>query len=81
AKEEFDVALKLSGDEFLTTKLFYATFYLTAIGDKEGFEKVLNEIIDMDIEKYPDTRLLNIVSKSQAEKMIEKVDEMFINLE
>jgi len=35
----------------------------------------------MDIEKYPDTRLLNIVSKSQAEKMIEKVDEMFINLE
>jgi len=81
AKEEFDIALKLSGEEFLTTKLFYATFYLTAIGDKEEFEKILNEIIDMDIEKYPDTRLLNIVSRNQALVLIEKADEIFIDLE
>ncbi len=78
AKEEFDKALKISGEEFLTTKLFYAIFYLKAINDKENLIKTLNEIINVDIEKYPDTRLLNLVTQNQAKEILENIDN-FIN--
>ena len=81
AKEEFDIALKLSGDKLLTTKLLYATFYLKAIGDKKEFERILNEIIDCDIEKYPETRLLNVITRNQAEIVLEKIDEMFFSFD
>jgi hypothetical protein len=79
AKEEFDIALKLSGDKFLTTKLFYADFYLKPKNDKKGYEKILKEIINTDPDKYPEMRLINIVSQKQAKEMLAKIDEVFFD--
>ncbi len=77
AKSEFDIALKLSGDKLLMTKLFYANFYLKPKNDKAAFEEIINEIIESDIDKYPETRLLNMVSKREAAALKERIDEFF----
>ncbi|OHD13350.1 MAG: hypothetical protein A2086_14650 [Spirochaetes bacterium GWD1_27_9] len=79
AKEEFDIALKLSGDKFLATKLFYANFYLKPKNDKKEFERVVREVIDFDLEQYPSLRLINTVAKKQAEEMLANINEMFFD--
>ena len=80
AKKEFDIALKLSGDKLLITKLFYANFYLKPKNDKAGFEQIINEILETDIDKYPETRLLNMVSKREALDLKNRIDELFFDL-
>ena len=80
AKKEFDIALKLSGDKLLITKLFYANFYLKPKNDKAGFEQIINEILETDIDKYPETRLLNMVSKREALDLKNRINELFFDL-
>ncbi|HOJ64563.1 MAG TPA: TRAP transporter TatT component family protein [Spirochaetota bacterium] len=74
AKEEFDIALSLSKEDFLTTRFFYAIFYLKTVKDRDNFVKILEEIIAVDIDKYPDTRLLNLVIQNQAKNILENID-------
>jgi len=78
AKAEFDIALKLSGDKFLMTKVSYAQLYLKLKNDKNGFIKTLNEVIKADLDKYPEMRLLNSFSKNQAAELLKKTNEIFI---
>lgn len=80
AKSEFDIALKLAGDKLLMTKLFYANFYLKPKNDKEGFRKVIEEVLQTDLDKNPETRLLNMVSQKEAKELLEKIDDLFFDL-
>ncbi len=77
SKEEFDRALEYSQDKFLMTKVYFAQYYYKAKNDKENFKKVLTEVINADIEKYPDLRLLNSFAKKYAEELLNKIDEIF----
>lgn len=77
AQVEFQDALKYSDDKFLLTKVTYAQYYLKAKNDKADFIKILNEVIKADVDKYPDTRLLNLFAKKQASELLNKIDELF----
>ncbi len=77
AKEEFDKALEYSTDKLLMTKVYLAQFYYKAKFDKKNFIKTLREVINADIEKYPEVRLLNSIAKNQAKELLKKVDEFF----
>lgn len=77
SKEEFDSALKYSGDKFLLTKVSYAQSYCKAKYDKKEFERVLNEVINADIDKNPETRLMNYFAQEQAAELLDNVDEFF----
>ena len=77
AKEEFDAALKLSGDQFLMTKVSYAQYYLKAKYDQENFKKILQEVVDADLDKYPEVRLLNQLAQDQARELIKNADAIF----
>lgn len=77
AKEEFDKALSYSQDKFLMTKVYLAQYYYKAKNDKENFKKSLKEVINADLEKYPDLRLLNSFAKKYAEELLGKIDEIF----
>ena len=79
AKEEFDKALKISGDRFLMTKISYAEFYLKAKYDRKDYIKVLEEVVNADIDKYPEVRLLNAFSKKQAKELLEQTGKFFYN--
>lgn len=81
AKEEFDKAVEIAGDTLLATKVAYAQYYLKEMYDEEGFVEVLNEVINVDIEKHPEMRLLNTLSQKQAKELLEKKDELFFNFE
>jgi hypothetical protein len=77
AKEELDKALKISDDKMLLTKIFYAEYYLKPKNDKISYEKMLKEIINYDVDKFPEMRLINIVSQKQAKELLAKIDESF----
>ena len=59
------------------TKVYLAQYYYKAKYDKKNFIKTLNEVINADIDKYPEMRLLNSIAKKRAEELLKKVDEFF----
>ncbi len=79
AKVEFDKALEISQDKLLMTKVSYAEFYLKKIYDKKNYEKILQEVIAVDLDKYPEMRLLNAISQKQAKVMLDEINEFFYN--
>ena len=78
AKSEFDYALNLAGDKMLTSKLLYANTYLKTKGDKEAYRQIMEDIISADVNQYADTRLLNVITQQNAEKMLDNIDETFM---
>jgi len=77
AKEEFNKALEYSKDKFLLTKLSYAEFYLKAKYDRDNYIKVLKEIVNTDLEKNPEMRLLNTLTQEQAKELLKNVNNFF----
>lgn len=77
AKKHFDIALKYSDEKFLMTKVYYALFYLKAKYDKENFIKILEEVVNTDLDKYPELRLLNTLSQNQAKDILKNIDKYF----
>jgi hypothetical protein len=77
AKKEFDEALKFSEDKLLMTKVYLAQYYYKAKYDKKMFINTLKEVINADIEKYPEIRLLNTIAQKQAKDLLKKVNEFF----
>lgn len=79
AKEEFDKALELSEGKLFMTKLFYADYYYRPKYDKANYKKTVLEVLNADINKFPETRLLNIMAQKQAKKMLDNIDEVFFD--
>lgn len=77
SKDEFDKALEYGGEKFLNTKVFFANFYCKAKYDRDLFVGTLTEVIEADLDKYPEVRLLNTFAQNQAIKLLEQVDEFF----
>lgn len=79
AQQDFEAALKYSGDKFLTTKVLYASIFCKAKYDRECFEKTLQEVIDADVDTYPEVRLLNTLAQQEAKDLLEQIDDFFYN--
>jgi len=77
SKKEFDKAIEYSGDELLLTRVSYAQSYCKAKYDRTEFEKVLKEVLAVDIDKNPETRLLNSFAQEQAAELLENISEYF----
>jgi hypothetical protein len=76
-REHFLRNLELTGNEFLLTKYFYARYYAFQVQDKVLFDQLLNEIIETDIEKYPDVKLMNAVAKKKAKILKQNENKFF----
>jgi hypothetical protein len=74
--KSFKKALRIS-PKYLGTYVLYAQMYDTKKGDKAGFKKRLNKVIntsdDIDKSILPE----NIVEKRKAEKLLANMDELF----
>jgi TRAP transporter T-component len=77
AKEEFDKAFMISKGKILSMKVAYAMYYCKAKYDKDEFKKTLTEVINTDIDKYPDQRLLNAFAQKEAKELLDKIDDLF----
>jgi hypothetical protein len=79
AKEHFEKATKQDGDKNLLIPALYARFYATAPGvqDRELFERILNEVVERDVQQYPNLRLNNEIAKQRAEFWLDQGDDLF----
>jgi len=77
AKNEFDYVIEKNGDKLLMAKMSYAIFYLKPQNQKEEFKKVLKEILNYDLDLYPDNRLLNLITQDEANKLLNDIDNLF----
>jgi hypothetical protein len=79
AKEHFDKAMKQDGDKNLLIPTLYARFYATAPGvqDRQLFERLLNDVLERDVQAYPKVRLNNEIAKDRAAFYLEQADDLF----
>lgn len=76
-KEELDKAIKISGGKNLLYKVLYAEFYFKPLYDREGYEKLMNEVVNFDLEIHPEGRIINSRAQEQAKSCLEHIDEVF----
>lgn len=68
-RKHFLKNMELNDNKFLMAKVFYARYYAFQIQDKELFDQLLKEVLETDIEKYPEIRLMNEIAKRKALKL------------
>ena len=71
SKRLFDKAIALTQGRSLIQKLNYATRYLCAKGDKDGYVKGLQEIVAAG-DTMPEQRLTNALAKRKARRFLSK---------
>lgn len=78
SKEMFDKSLQ-AAPQYLETKVLYAEAYCThaKIQDKELFKKLLNEVMEANIDAYPDLIPENKIAKEKAKKLLAAEKELF----
>lgn len=68
-REYFLKNIELTQNRFLLGKYFYARYYAVQVQDKALFDSLLEEILDADIDSYPEIRLMNVLAKRKAEEL------------
>lgn len=71
AKKHFEKSIALSGGKFLMAKLQYAAKYFCTKGEKELYEKTLNEVLSAG-DVLPEARLTNAIAKRRARRYLGK---------
>lgn len=77
AKEYFEKALTVNGGKFLMTQLYYARTYAVTTQDQPLFESLLKQIENASIDDVPEIRLVNVVAKQKARKLLAQENELF----
>ena len=71
AKKHFDRAAQINGGKVLMVKFQLATKYYCIKGDKQQYEKLLNEILAAG-DVFPEGRLQNTIAKRKAKRYLGK---------
>ena len=69
AKTYFDKSMQIAGDKVLLPKVQFATRYYCNKGDKENYEKLLNEVLAAG-DGDPYQRLANTIAKRKASRWL-----------
>ena len=76
AQTYFEQAIK-SNPEYLLNSVFMAEYYLQKKGDREQFNKILNNVINTDLNQYPTLMNENYFSKVHAQALLNKESSLF----
>ncbi len=76
-EEHFNRAMELNEGTSLGPLVSLAESAYVARQDREGFTRILNEVLAFDPDQYPDTRLTNILAQKHARWLLAKTDELF----
>ena len=72
----FEKSVKMA-PEYQGTKVLMADVYYTKTGDKKKFEQTLKDVISSKFDNHPEIGPENALEKKKAEKLLEKMDELF----
>jgi hypothetical protein len=76
-REHFERALHLTREKFLITKVFFAESYAVQTLDESLFDRLLNEVIEADLDMLPEQKLVNTIAQQRAEALLGKKDSLF----
>lgn len=77
AKKHFEEAMAQDGERNLLIPFLYARFYATQVQDRELFDRLIERVLEAEIDKYRRLRLNNEVAKRRAEYWRDNADELF----
>jgi len=66
SKEFFDKSFTITGEKFYFSKYLKARYYAIQIQDKQLFDKLLDEVLDININDFPQVRLMNSIARKKA---------------
>jgi len=73
-RQHFERNLELTNNSFYMTKYFLARYYSVQVQNRDLFDALTQEIISLDIDKYPEIRLMNSLAKNKTKLLLEKQD-------
>jgi hypothetical protein len=76
-REHFERALHLTQEKFLITKVFFAESYAVQTLNESLFDRLLNEVIEADLDTLPEQKLVNTIAQQRAEALLGKKDSLF----
>ncbi|MGD8606553.1 MAG: TRAP transporter TatT component family protein [Myxococcales bacterium] len=76
AKDYFEKAMAATEGRALSNQVNMARYYAVKTGNRELFDKLLNEVMDAD-DPLPEARLANRMARERAELYIENADQLF----
>jgi len=76
-KEYYIRNIELNKNRVYLAHYFYARYYAVQTLNEELFDNLLDEILTLNLDKYPDVRLLNAIAKQKAKLLVEKKDRYF----
>lgn len=77
SKRHFEECLKINRGNFLLTYVYYARSYAVQAQDAALFEELLNKVDNASLEVLPEARLPNAIAKKKAQRLLEKIGELF----
>ncbi|MCF7886262.1 MAG: TRAP transporter TatT component family protein [Candidatus Marinimicrobia bacterium] len=76
-RDYFQRCFQLNSEKFYLAKYFCAQYYAIGVNDEELFDKLIKEIENLDIDKYPEYRLMNAIAKEKAQRLKENKSKYF----
>ncbi len=79
SRKHFRRAMTLAGNDNQFSRVIYAEFYLTAVGDEKLFDQVLNDVINSleAIKKNRSNALINAIARERAGKLLDNREDYF----
>ncbi len=78
AKEHFEASLKLNKGLSASTYVNYAEAVDEKEQNREEFEEMLHKALEIDVDKKPSWRLVNLIMQERANWLLSKVDTLFV---
>lgn len=77
--KHFRRAMTLAGNDNQFPRVIYAEFYLTAIGDEEMFNQVLDDVVNSrgTVEQNRSNALINAIARERADRLIDNREDYF----
>ena len=73
-REHFERCLALNQGQLMMANVYFAKYYAVQVLDKKLFDRLLNEVLELDIDRYPQFRLMNSLAKRKAELLKTKAE-------
>jgi hypothetical protein len=78
ARESLARSLQLSGGHRGAPLVSFAETVDVGLQDRAEFERLLNWVLEMDVDALPEQRLANVVAKRRAHWLLSRMDRLFV---
>jgi hypothetical protein len=79
ARRHFERAVELSGGARASSYVALAEGVAVAQQDRQAFESLLRQALEVDLDKDPSSRVANLVYQRKARALLERSDDLFLD--